>query len=42
MLVNNAGMADPNLAGDTAEKRARWARFLDVNLSGALLAVREC
>lgn len=36
VLVNNAGIADPNLAGSPAERRSRWSRVLNVNLSGVL------
>ena len=35
-LINNAGIADPNLNGDKAQRLASWDKFIATNLSGEL------
>ena len=34
VLVNNAGIADPYLPEDPAEKTARWHKVIQTNLTG--------
>ena len=38
-LINNAGIADPNLNGNKAQRLASWDKFIATNLSGELRPV---
>jgi len=40
-VVNNAAIADPHLGPIERLSRARWQRMLDVNVTGAFLAVKH-